>query len=125
MPRKSKHSHQLKALQSQRTQVVNCLASMTRQGQQGRPRYRALSDQLAKLEKQISDINKNQLVVTEHALLRYIERVHGVDLDAIHDELLSDTLVAQIEALGDGCYPIGNQTQVRVKNNVIVTVVKL
>lgn len=36
--------------------------------------------------------------ITDHALLRYMERMHGVDVAAMKAELLSEALVAAIKA---------------------------
>lgn len=30
------------------------------------------------------------LQITDHALVRYLERVHGMDLDAVRNEMLAD-----------------------------------
>lgn len=36
--------------------------------------------------------------ITDHALLRYMERVHGIDVSKLKAELLSDALVSAIKA---------------------------
>jgi len=36
--------------------------------------------------------------ITDHALLRYMERVHGIDVAALKADLLSDALVSAIKA---------------------------
>jgi hypothetical protein len=40
--------------------------------------------------------------ISDHALLRYIERVHGVDVEALKVDLLSDKLVLAIKAGATG-----------------------
>jgi hypothetical protein len=40
--------------------------------------------------------------ISDHALLRYIERVHGVDVDALKADLLTDQLVTAIKAGASG-----------------------
>lgn len=35
--------------------------------------------------------------ISDHALLRYIERVHGIDVDGMKAELLTDTMVLAIK----------------------------
>lgn len=40
--------------------------------------------------------------ISDHALLRYIERVHGVDVEALKADLLTETLVTAIKAGASG-----------------------
>lgn len=63
-----------------------------------------------------------RIAVSDHGLLRYLERVMGLDTDALRKELASDHLSAQVQMLGDGKYPIGGRAQVVVKDYTIVTV---
>lgn len=36
--------------------------------------------------------------VTDHAVLRYIERVHGIDINSVRQEMLSPTTIAAMKA---------------------------
>lgn len=60
-------------------------------------------------------------VVSEHALLRWLERVHGVDLDAVRQEILSGPTAGSIEFAGTGEVKKGSATLV-FKDRVVVTV---
>jgi chromosome segregation ATPase len=64
------------------------------------------------------------LIVSEHALLRYIERVMGVDLEDLKNEILTDDVLLKIKALQgcDGVYPSKGGFQLRVKDNTVVTI---
>lgn len=66
---------------------------------------------------------RDDIKVSDHALIRYMQRVMELDLSGIYDEILSPQLVASICALGDGKYPLGDGWQVIVHNNTIITVV--
>jgi hypothetical protein len=59
--------------------------------------------------------------ITEHALLRYLERVIGIDMRTVKSEILPQKWLATISRGGDGKYRIGTH-QVTVINNTIVTV---
>lgn len=59
--------------------------------------------------------------VSEHATLRYLSRIKGVDLEAIKAEMLSPLVVAAIKA-GAVAVKIGG-VDFRVRNGVIVTTI--
>lgn len=60
-------------------------------------------------------------IVSEHALLRYLERVKGVDLKALSDEILGDGTASAISFAKSGRIQKGDITLI-IKNNVVVTV---
>ena len=65
------------------------------------------------------------LTISEHAILRYLERVLGVDIEGIKKEIICDALRSAVSSLGDGTYPILNtpkKAQCVVKNNHIITI---
>jgi hypothetical protein len=59
--------------------------------------------------------------ITDHALLRYVERVFGIDIDAVRREILTDGVAKGIE-LGASTITV-NGIQFRVKDRSIVTVI--
>jgi hypothetical protein len=67
-----------------------------------------------------------QLKVSDHAIIRYFERVLELDLSDIRKELASDLVTAQYKALGDGKFPIssGNGHRAVVVNSTVVSVIK-
>lgn len=77
----------------------------------------------AELQKEIDALAQARVgaVVSEHALLRWLERVHGVDLDAIRQEMLSGPTAGSIEFAGTGEVKKGAATLV-FKDRVVVTV---
>lgn len=59
--------------------------------------------------------------VSDHALIRYLERHHKFDLDKFRNEILTSTC---IDAIRSGCKTVKcNGLSFRVENNVIVTVI--
>lgn len=64
--------------------------------------------------------------VSDHAIVRYFERVLGLDLTDIKNELSSERINCMYSKLGDGKYPVDQGTGVRaiVVNNTVVSVVK-
>ena len=61
-------------------------------------------------------------VVTDHALVRYIERVKGIDVEALRGEILTDGRRAAIKRYGSLKIPLPDGARVVVKEGVIVTV---
>lgn len=78
---------------------------------------------IKKIKADIDSLKTNsETIVSEHAILRYLERIHGMDLANIQNLILSDEIKKQIAVLGgNGTFP-ANGFRVVVKNNTIVTV---
>lgn len=60
-------------------------------------------------------------IVSEHALLRYLERVKGVDLDALREEILSGGTAASISFAKNGRIKKADMSLI-IKDNVVVTI---
>ena len=61
--------------------------------------------------------------ITDHAVLRYLERVKGLDLKEVRRELLPVEIEKQIRAVGcAGVYPVFKSHKLRVRDNTIITV---
>lgn len=68
-------------------------------------------------------VNEDKLVVSEHAIIRYIERSIGIDRKEIIETILEEMRVDSYAKLGDGKYPIGKKLKAVIKSGVVVTVV--
>lgn len=69
-------------------------------------------------------LRKGRVGVTAHALLRYLERVNGIDLEAAVDELVPDLLEFQIDVVGgNGKFPGPPGYQLVVKDGVVITII--
>lgn len=67
---------------------------------------------------------KNGLTgVTDHAVLRYLERVHGVDVESVRRAILTPENKALIKRLKNGKFPLGHGLIAVVKDEVVVTIV--
>ncbi len=60
--------------------------------------------------------------ISQHALLRYLERHYGLDLDAVRDEMLSAPVRAAIKS-GAASVKIGGM-KFLITNHVVTTAVK-
>jgi hypothetical protein len=77
---------------------------------------------LEDVQKQIKLLCKEP-IVTEHAILRYLERVGGINTEDVKSKIMPESLVDKIKIVGDGEYPVGD-FKIRVRDNQIVTVYK-
>jgi len=75
------------------------------------------------LQEEISKIDGSSgIKVSEHAIIRYLERVEGLNVEEVENKILTEDLVSLTEKLGStGTYPIG-EVQAVLKNNTIVTI---
>lgn len=60
--------------------------------------------------------------ISDHAVVRYLERVKGLDIEAIKKEMMPDKLRAMIDTLVSGKFPTEEFTAV-VKDKLVITVV--
>jgi phosphoketolase len=79
---------------------------------------------LADLERLRPVIDAGPPVVSEHALLRYLERIEGLDLDAVRARILGadENMSRALATLGNGTYPVADSHRVKVINRVVITV---
>jgi len=59
---------------------------------------------------------------SDHAILRYLERIKGVDITAVVAEMLGEGRAAAIKALRTCKLPLGEGARLVVVDRVVVTV---
>ena len=85
----------------------------------------SISATISNLNESIKSYTNRQkdLIVSEHAILRYLLRVQGLDIAQVARDLVPDRIKEQIKMLGNGAYPIPEKGfKIVVKENVIVTI---
>lgn len=80
-----------------------------------------------KLEKvkETEEYLTKDVVVSEHAVLRYFERILGYDLEEIRRKILPVSVQEQVRKLRGGTFPVGKNGDafhIVVKQQVVVTV---
>lgn len=63
-----------------------------------------------------------ELRVSDHALLRYLERAKGLDREAVEAEILTNELVYQVRTLGGTGRFVSEGRRVHVEDYVVVTI---
>lgn len=86
---------------------------------------RSKNKQIREIKDKIANINKSpELIVSEHAILRYFERVEGIDLNhIIESRILTESCRKLISELGgNGEYPTGTGFSIVLKDYTVVTI---
>jgi len=117
-------AQKLKGLQSQLTKFKGEAELLKGEIKTRQQEYESKLKNIATLEAEIKRLEGDgSIKVSEHALLRYLERVKGLDLKEIEKEIVSDKLAEWVQVVGGtGTFP-GEGFEIRMKNNVITTIV--
>jgi len=118
-------SAELKALESREKEQLALQRQADSRVNEARKAARAEAARLAGIREQLATLKRrsaSELIVTEHAMLRYLQRVRGVDLTEVAAAIFPSKVRDQVAELGDGLYPVDG-FKVRVKGGVVVTVI--
>ncbi len=117
----SKAPHQLKSLETQRNQAHAERKDLLTERERLSVRIRQHDSRIADLNKDIADLQRTErgLIVSEHALLRYLQHKHGVDVLEIQDKI--KTIQPMADKLGNGSFPFDDCIAV-VRDGVVVTI---
>jgi len=78
--------------------------------------------ELTKINNNLNKLKKGELIITDHAIVRYMERVKHLPLEELKKLLLPDSTRALIAKLGNGRFPAGGTHSVVVKDNIVLTI---
>lgn len=116
-------ARQVRHLQQRRTALVKNRRLLDTEVRERQRNMGAASEAITHIDAQIALARGVKLTVSDHALLRLVERAGLADVEALRAGVLSDELFAAFAALGnDGKYPIGAGRTAIVKNNVVITI---
>lgn len=82
-----------------------------------------LRNTISQCDLAIQQLQTPTIDVSDHAILRYCERVLGLDVDTIKKQIATEGLSKANSCLGDEKYPIGHDMHAVIKNNVVVSIV--
>ena len=117
-----KNSQQLKQLESRKSEAEQERKEVHRKQRVLIKQGTQLDHKITDIVKQIERLKAKEVVITEHAILRYVERAMGLDVEQIKDKILTEATRKAIEAMGNGKYPIDEGLKAIVKDNTIITV---
>lgn len=120
-----KQKEELKKLQSLLIKQKSEIDLIRRERQLINERLSVAERNLKNTEEELKKLKTgNKIIVSEHAVLRYLERTMELDLKAVENEILSKEVVSQYRTLGNGKYPVSNGYKAVIKDNVVLTITK-
>ena len=118
-----KKSQELKQLQSRKAKLEVYVEELSRATRESQREYDKARFKMKALDEEIKRFSDSNIIVSEHAVLRYMERVMGFDLEMVRSAILSPDNLMMIKKLGAGKYPLPGGGRIVVKDNVIVSIV--
>lgn len=120
-----KQKEELKKLQSLLIKQKSEIDLIKRERQLINERLSVAERNLWNTEEELKKLKTgNKIIVSEHAVLRYLERTMELDLKAVENKILSEEVVSQYKTLGNGKYPVSNGCKAVIKDNVVLTITK-
>ena len=84
---------------------------------------RQLDKDIANLSEELKKYTKRELRLSEHAILRFIERVELIRPEEVKNKVITEELLKLHSILGDGEFPIGDTGfSAIIKGNIIITI---
>jgi hypothetical protein len=83
-----------------------------------------LTDKINGMQTRIAEITSDEKepVISEHAILRYLERIKGLDITAIKDEILDEKTIANIKFIKRNGKIKRDAFNLVVKDNIVVSI---
>lgn len=114
-------ANDLKAMEVRKRSIESELEILRAEASQARSAYDAKVAELRETKKEIEAIKRsNDPIVSEHAMLRYVEREMGIDLDEIRRRILTPKNVKAIRFAGS-CKIKSGKLEFIVRDNVVVS----
>lgn len=118
------NTHDLKGLQVRLTKAEAESKSLLEEVKLLQKRASESENLANALRKQINDITDStkEIIISEHAYIRYFERVSKYDLDKLREIILPEKTIALIDQMGNGTYGV-NGFKVKVKDRTVITII--
>lgn len=120
----STRSHKARQLRSQLARHKADIATITGKIGALERDLKAKRTGQAKIEAQLEKLEAEAAVkVTDHAVIRYLERVQGLDVVAVRRQILHPAVIEAVSVLGgNGSYPHPDGYVLKMAGGVVVTV---
>lgn len=118
-------SQELKGFQTQKTKLEAELKVIENEERLVIEKKKLIKNKIKELNKKIDDLknNSSEIIVSEHALLRYVEIKLGIDLEQVKKEILTEKVLEFIKTLGNVTIPT-EDFKIKVRDRTIVTLLK-
>lgn len=118
-----KKEHDLKKLYGMRSELDVQLKIAQIKAAERQRSCSKIRNNIKDLTTQINDLENSEITITEHAILRYLERTTTIDIEDVKKKILNDETALLIGRLGSGRYPISGGLKAVVKGKSIVSVI--
>lgn len=118
------NSSRIKAIQVQITKIEEDIKRYNNEISDIQMNITTKAQQIKNYKEELSKLqttSKDIIIISEHAIVRYVERVLKIDMAKLHKEIISDEFKKSVAKLGNGTYTHNNHF-IKVVDNVIVTV---
>jgi hypothetical protein len=112
----------MKSLQVRASQLKDILSNLGDEQRRVNQEINNRRNELSAVNQKIAGLTEREPVVTEHALLRYCERVLGIDMQKITESILSPDNRAKIK-FAKSCTLTMGDVKFVVKDGAVVSVV--
>lgn len=112
----------LKTLQVQRNRLLSEIEKAEHQRDELSKKLGELNSQLEATDSEIEELKSAAPIITEHALLRYVERVMQIDLEEVKNKILASGSVVMAGDFPNGKFEIGDGFVAVVRDRTIVTI---
>ncbi|MCZ6117353.1 hypothetical protein [Campylobacter ureolyticus] len=120
-----KKSNELKYLQTQRQKLVSQREILKKVTKEKQDELTSLNSKIKNIDERLEKlISGNEIVFSEHAILRYIERVLGINLTDIKAKILTESEKDECMQMGGNLTYKKEDFTVKIQDFVVTTVFK-
>ena len=117
-----KYQTKLKGLQSQASKLEAEIDNIKLELFARQKELNLKNQTLQSIKKEIERFTSGEIVVSEHAILRYFERVLNFNIEEIKSKILTPEVQSLYDSLGGGEFPVENKFTVVLKDNTVITI---
>lgn len=110
-------------LQAELSEVRYQIPGISSQLSDIRKRESEIQRKLSDITKRLTSLHHDAPIVTEHAVLRFLERGMGMDMEDIRNQILTDAVKGLIVSGLEGKVGISQGCTAIVRNGVVVSIV--
>ena len=97
-----KNREAIKKFETMKNEICGKIAALKEQKKLVEKEISVLEDSLKSLEQKIEKIQNSDLIVSEHAIIRYIERVIGINIEEIVEKIATEKMKKMVECCANG-----------------------
>lgn len=111
--------HRLKSLETEKAGLLSRLRRLSEQQRETKGELAKLNQRLESVNREIKEC-KIDPIVSEHAMLRYFERVLGFDLSEVESAILTDDVCSRI-GRGEKDIALDKAIHLKVSSDGVIT----